>query len=109
MLKTNYRAVVAAVVAAVLVGAVLLSPLLCAMTCLEARGVRPSVAAEVAPTVEELAGEFVGSAVVGCVLTHAVLDIDFSGWEDVFTGGTSIWVGVEAVELIGAIGRGWWS
>ena len=105
MRKRNYRAGVAAV----LVGAVLFSPLLCGMTCLETRGVRPSVATEVAPTVGELAGEFVGSGVVGCVLMHVVWDIDFSGWEDSFTSGSWIWVGVEAVELIGAIGRGWWA
>jgi hypothetical protein len=103
MLKRNYRAGVAAI----LVGAVLFSPLLCGMTCLEARGNRSSVAAEVAPSAEELAGEFVGSEVVGCVLTHLVLDIDLSGWEDVFELGNLVWVGVEGVELIGAIGRGW--
>jgi len=109
MRKTNYRAVVAAGVAVVLAGAVFFSPLLCGMTCLEARGARPDAAAEFAPTVEELAGEFVGSDVVACVLTHVVLNVDFSGWGDVFTGGTWIWAGVEAVELTGAIGRGWWS
>jgi hypothetical protein len=103
MLKKNYRAEIAAILA----GAALFSPLLCGMTCLEARGNRPSVAAEVAPSAEELAGEFVGSAVVGCVLTHLVLNIDLSGWEDVFELGNLVWVGVEGVELIGAIGRGW--
>ena len=100
--KRKYRAVFSAVLA----GAVLFSPLLCGMTCLEGRGVRPRVAAEVAPTVGELAGEFVGSAVVGCVLTHVVLDIDFSGWADVLNDGNWVWVGVEAVELVGAIEGG---
>jgi hypothetical protein len=117
MRKTSYRAVVAAGVAAVLAGVVFFSPLLCGMTCLEVRGARPDVAGEFAPTVEELAGEFVGSAVVGCALTHVVLNVDLSAWGDVFAGGTWIWVGVEAVgvdwgdwkrmlELIGRRGKG---
>jgi hypothetical protein len=92
------------VAAAVLVGAVLFSPLLCGMTCLEGHGVRPSVAAEIAPTVEELAGEFVGSAVAGCVLTHVVLKVDVSELTKAVGVGTWIWVGFEAVQLVEEIG-----
>jgi len=106
MRKTNYRTVEAAGVAVVLAGAVLFSPLLCGMTCLEAHGARPEVAAEFAPTVEELAGEFVGSAVFGCVLTHVVLEVNFSEWEDVLNDGNWVWVGVEVVELIEGALRG---
>jgi hypothetical protein len=103
MRKTNHRAGVAAI----LVGAVLFSPLLCGMTCFEARGVRPNVAAEAAPAAGEFVAQFAERAVVGCLLTQVVLNIDFSGWEDVFTGGAWIWVGVEAMKLIGAIERVW--
>ena len=95
MLKTNYRAVVAAI----LVGAALFSPLLCGMTCLEARGGKTSAAAEVGP-VGELAAEFAESAVVGCVLTHVVLSIDLSEWADILKDGNWVWVGVEVVELM---------
>ena len=103
MRKRNYRAGVAAV----LVGAILFSPLLCGMPCLEARGMRAGAAVEAAAPAEELVGEFAESAVVGCVLTHVVLNVDLSEWEDVFEAGTLVWVGVVAVEVIGAIERGW--
>ena len=93
------------VVAAVLVGAVLFSPLLCGMPCIETGGGNSSAAAKVAPAAE-LAGEFVGSAVVGCVLTHVVLDIDWSDWAGVLEDGAWVWVGVEAVELAGEVLRG---
>jgi len=104
MLKKKYRTVVAVALA----GAALFSPLLCGMTCLETRGGNSSARAEEAPAVE-LAGEFAVSGVVGCVLTHVALDINFSGWEDQVDVGTWVWVGVETVRLAGAIGRGWWS
>ena len=107
MWKKNYRKAVAAGVAAVLVGAILFSPLLCGMPCLEARGMRAGAAVEAAAPAEELVGEFAESAVVGCVLTHVVLNVDLSEWEDVFEAGTLVWVGVVAVEVIGAIERGW--
>ena len=107
MWKKNYRKAVAAGVAAVLVGAILFSPLLCGMPCLEARGMRAGAAVEAAAPAEELVGEFAESAVVGCVLTHVVLNVDLSEWEDVFEAGTLVWVGVEAVEVIGVIERGW--
>ena len=102
MLNTNYRAVVAAV----LVGAALFSPLLCGMTCLEARGIRPSAAVEVVPPAEELGAELAVSAMIGCVLTHVVLNIDLSDWADVLNYGNWVWVGVEAVELVSAIHLG---
>jgi hypothetical protein len=96
------------VVAAVLVGAVLFSPLLRGMTCLESRGVGPSPATEVLPPAEELAGEISESEVVGCVLTHVVLNIDVSEWVGAVQGETLVWVGFKAVELVGAIEREWW-
>jgi hypothetical protein len=102
MLNRNYRTVVATV----LVGAAVFSPLLCAMTCLETRGIRPSVGAEVAPSVGEVAGEFVGSAAVGCVLTHLVWDIDLSGWTEKVDVESSVWVGVVALESVRAVLRG---
>jgi len=103
MLKKKYRTVVAAVLA----GAALFSPLLCGMTCLETRGIGPSATVEVVPRAEEVAAEFAESGVVGCVLTHVVLSIDSNDWADVFEVGTRVWGGVEAVELVTAIGRGW--
>jgi len=99
MLKRNYRAVVAAILA----GAALFSPLLCGMTCLEERGIKPSAAVEVMPSAQELVAEFAESGVVGCVLTHLVLHIELSDWADVLSDGNWVWVGVEAVELVGAI------
>ena len=106
MRNRNYRAVVAVGVAMALAGGVLFSPLLCGMTCLETRGVRPSVATEVAPTVGELAGEFVGSAAVGCLLTHLVWDSDLSGWTEKVDLESLVWVGVVALESVRGVSRG---
>ena len=100
MRKRNYRAGVAAV----LVGAVLFSPLLCGMTCLETGVGNSGAAAEVMVPAGELAGGFAVSAVVGCVLTHVVLNIEWSDWTDVLNIGNWVWVGVEAEELVSAIG-----
>jgi hypothetical protein len=104
--KSKYRTVVAAVLA----GVVLFSPLLCGMTCLEGRGVRPDVVTETVAPAAELAGEFAVSGVVGCVLTHVVLNIDLSGWADVLNDGSWVWIGVEVVEMVrGALrGEGPW-
>jgi len=102
MLKRNYRAVVSAI----LVGAVLFSPLLCGMTRLEARGIGSSAVAEIAPTVEELAGQFEGSALVGCVLSHLVSKIDFSEWADQVDVVIWVWVGVEVLRMSDEAWRG---
>jgi hypothetical protein len=101
MRKTNYRAGVAAV----LVGAVLFSPLLCGMTCFEARGVRPSLAAEAGPAAGQFVAKFAESAVVGCVLTHVVLNIDVSDWADVLKVASWVGIGAEAVELVRGVWR----
>ena len=89
------------VVAAVLAGAVLFSPLLCGMSCLETSGGNSSSGVEVAPAAE-LAGEFAVSVVVGCVLTHVILNIDGSEWAELARVGTWVWVGAETVRLVGA-------
>jgi hypothetical protein len=102
MLNRNYRTVVATV----LLGAAVFSRLLCGMTCRETRGIRPSVGAEVAPLAGELAGEFVGSAVVGRVLTHLVRDIDLSGWTEKVDVESLVWVGVAALESVRGVLRG---
>jgi hypothetical protein len=106
MLKKNYRKAVAAGVAAVLVGAILFSPLLCVMPCLEARGMRVGAAVEAGAPAEELVGELAESAVLGCVLTHVVSQLDFSGWTDVVRVGTWVWVGVEVVKVFDGVWRG---
>jgi hypothetical protein len=106
MLKQDYRKAVAAGVAAILAGAILCSPLLCGMTCLEARGVRAGAAVEAAAPAEELVGEFAESAVVGCVLTHVVSQLDFSGWTEAVQVGTWVWAGVEMMELVQGVLRG---
>jgi hypothetical protein len=104
MLKSKYRTVVAAILA----GAVLFSPLLCGMSCLEGRGVRPGGATEmVAPAAGEFLGEIVESGVVGCLLAQVVLRVDMSEWGELARVGSWVWVGVEAVRLIGVIERGW--
>jgi hypothetical protein len=103
--KSKYRSVVAAVLA----GVVLFNPLLCAMTCRDVRGVRPDVAAEVVSPVEDLAGESAESAVVGCLLTHVVLNIDLGEWADVANVGNWVWVGVKAVPLLGGIAGELWA
>jgi hypothetical protein len=104
MRKRNYRAGVSAV----LVGAVLFSPLLCGMTCLETGVGNSRATAQVGPA-GELAGEFAVNVAVGCVLTHVVLEIDLSGWEDVLNDGNWVWawlgVGVEVVELVRGVSR----
>ena len=102
MLNRNYRTVVATV----LVGAAVFGPLLCGMTCLETRGIRPSVGAEVASSTGELAGEFVGSAAVGCVLTHLVWDSDLSGWTEKVDLESLVLVGVVALESVRGVSRG---
>jgi hypothetical protein len=98
MLNRNYRTVVRTV----LVGAAVFSPLLCGMTCLETRGIRPSVGAEVASS----AGEFVGSAAVGCLLTHLVWDSDLNGWTEKVDLESLVWVGVAALESVRGVSRG---
>ena len=100
--KRKYRAVFSAVLA----GAVLFSPLLCGMSCLESNGIRPSAAVESAPRAEELAAEFVGSALVGCVLSHLVSKIDFSEWADQVDVVTWVWVGVEVLRMSDEAWRG---
>jgi hypothetical protein len=102
MLNRNYRTVVATVLA----GVAVFTPLLCGMTCLETRGIRPSVGAEVAPSAGELAGEFMGSAAVGRVLTHLVWDIDLSGWTEKVDVESLVWVEVVALESVRAVWRG---
>ena len=92
--KRKYRTVAAAVLA----GVVLFSPLLCGMTCRERLGMRPEAVQTVVPEAG-LTGEFVKSAVVGCVLTHLVARIDFSGWSDGVDVRTWVWVAVEALRL----------
>lgn len=98
--KRKYRTVAAAVLA----GAALFSPLLCGMTCREGLRVRPEAAKTVTPAAE-LTGEFVGSAVIGCVLTHVVSKIDFSGWADEVDVRTWVWVGAEALRLSDGLWR----
>jgi hypothetical protein len=99
MRKRNYRAGVAAVLA----GAALFSPLLCGMTCRGTREGETGAAVEAAPAAGEFVAEFVGSGVVGCALTHVVLEIDWSGWEGVLEDGAWVWVGFEAVRLVGGV------
>jgi hypothetical protein len=100
--KRKYRTVAAAVLA----GAVLFSPLLCGMSCLEAGGVRPGVTTEmVAPAAGEFLGEVVESGVVGCLLAQVVLRVDVNEFGDLARVGSWVWVGVEAAELAGEIGR----
>ena len=96
MLNAKYRALIAAV----LVGAVLFSPLVCGMTCLEAGVEKSGAAAEVMEPAGELAGEFVVSAVVGCVLTHVVLRLDGSEWRELAAVGSWFWVGVKIVRFV---------
>ncbi|HET6930926.1 MAG TPA: hypothetical protein VFI45_11450 [Candidatus Acidoferrum sp.] len=98
--KRKYRTVAAAVLA----GVGLFSPLLCGMTCREGLGVQPEAAERVAPAAE-LTGEFVKSAVAGCVLTHLVSKIDFIGWSDGVDVRTWVWVGVEALRLSDGLWR----
>jgi hypothetical protein len=98
--KRKYRAVFSAVLA----GAVLFSPLLCGMTCLEERGAKDSATAELAPGPAEFVGELVESGVAGCVLTHVVLKVDVSELTKAAGVGAWIWVGFEAVQLVGEIG-----
>ena len=87
------------VIAAVLAGAILFSPLLCGMSCLEMNGTRRGAAVEMASPAEELAAEFAGSALVGCVLSHVVSKLDFSGWTDQVDVMTWVWIGVGALRL----------
>jgi len=94
------------VVAAVLAGVVLFSPLLCGMSCLETNGIRSSAAVESAPRAEELAAEFVGSALVGCVLSHLVSKIGFNEWADQVDVVTWVWVGVEVLQMSDEAWRG---
>ena len=103
MLKRKYRKVIGAVLA----GAVLFSPLLCGMTCVETRVEGAKAAVEAAAPAEELVGELAKSAVVACVLTHVVLNIELGKWAEGLNEGNWVWVGVVAVRLIGAIERGW--
>ena len=105
MLKGKYRTVFAAGVAAVLAGAALFSPSLSGMTCLETPVEKTIAAVEAAPAADEFVGEFVESGVVGCLLTHVVLNIDWSDWASVLEDGARVWVGVEAVRLAGAIAQ----
>ena len=92
--KRKYRTVAAAV----LVGVALFSPLLCGMTCRDGLRLRPEAAKSVAPAAE-LAGEFVESVVVDCVLTQVVSKIDFGGWAGEVDARTWVWVAVEALRL----------
>jgi hypothetical protein len=103
--KSKYRTVVAAVLA----GVVLFSPLLCGMTCFGVRGVRPDVAPETVAPAAELAREFAVSGVVGCMLTQVILNMNLGEWTDVVNVGNWVWVGVEAVPLLGGIAGELWA
>lgn len=100
MLSRKYKTVVAGI----LIAAALFSPLLCGMTCRERLGMRPEAARTVAPATE-LTGEFVTSAVVGCVLKQIVSKIDFSGWAEEVDVRTWVWVAVEALRLSDGLRR----
>ena len=100
MLSRKYKTIVAGILTA----GSLFSPLLCGMTCREGLRVRPEAVKTVTPAAE-LTGEFVGSVVVDCVLTHVVSKIDFGGWADEVDRRTWVWVGEEALRSIG--GRLW--
>jgi hypothetical protein len=102
MLNREYRVLVAGILA----GAVLFSPLLCGMSCLESNGIGPSAAVESAPRPEELAAQFVGSAQVGCVLSHLISKIDFREWADQVDVVTWVWVGVEVLRMSDEAWRG---
>ena len=101
MLSRKYKTVVAGILTAT----ALFSPLLYGMTWPEARAQKSSAAVDFAPAAAELAGEFAVTGVVGCVLTHVVLEIDWSDWVGVLEGAAWVWVGFEAVRLVGAISQ----
>jgi len=94
------------VIAAVLAGAILFSPLVCGMSCLEARVRRASAGAELVQPAEELMAEIPVSAVVGCVWTRVVSEIDFIGWAERVDVECLVRVGVEALRVSDGLWRG---
>jgi len=103
MLKTNYVAVVVAAVAAFVVGAVWYSPLLFGRAYMELRGMNPDAMADMRPPAGELFGEFVRCLVIAFVLAHFVVRLGVGDWKDAVQLGLRVWVGFQAMLLMGAV------
>ena len=103
MLRMNYLAVILAAVVAFVVGAVWYSPLLFGKAYMEVRGLDPGAMAEMRPRAAELLGEFVKNLVVAFVLAHFVVRLGVSDWKGAVQLGLWVWVGFQAMLLMGAV------
>jgi len=103
MLKINYLAVVMAAVAAFVVGAVWYSPLLFGKAYMEVRGMNPGALAHMKMPAAEMLGEFAKNLVIAFVLAHFVARLGVGDWEGAVQLGLWVWVGFQAMLLMGAV------
>ncbi|MCI0330082.1 MAG: DUF1761 domain-containing protein [candidate division Zixibacteria bacterium] len=99
----NYWAVVVSALAAFVVGAVWYSPLLFGKAYLELRGIVPGAVADITPSAAELLGEFVRNFVIAFVLAHFLVGLGFDNWKGAMQLGLWVWVGFQAMMLLGAL------
>jgi uncharacterized protein DUF1761 len=103
MLKINYWAIVVAAVVAFVMGALWYSPLLFGKAYMEVRGMNPAAMADMKPQGGEILGELVKNLVVAYVLAHFVAHLGVVGWKGAVQLGLWVWVGFQAMLLMGAV------
>ncbi len=103
MLRSSYAPVAVAAFAAFVVGAVWYSPLLFGKAYMEVRGKSPGALVDMRPPVGRLLGEFVKNLVVAFALAHFVVRLGVSDWKGAVELGLWVWVGFQAMLLMGAV------
>jgi hypothetical protein len=70
---------------------------------MELRGMNLDAMADVRPPAGELLGEFVRNLVIAFVLAHFVVRLGVSDWKGAVQLGLGVWVGFQAMLLMGAL------
>jgi len=102
MKKINFWAVIIAAAVAFVLGALWYGPLLFGKVYLEVRAMNPAMA-NMRPPAWELVGEFAKNLVVAFVIAYFVVRLDVGDWKNALQLGLWIWVGFQAMLLMGAV------
>ncbi len=102
MNKINLWAVITAAVVAFVLGALWYSPLLFGRVYVDVRAVTPAMAS-MRPPAWEFVGEFAKNLVVAFVIAYFVVRLGVGDWKGALQLGLWIWVGFQAMLLMGAV------